>query len=172
MTLQVPTFQKAIDGTPYYITQAKLTVKLTGEDTGGSYTLLELSAPSGLHIAPHTHTLEDEVFFVITGSMRLTCGSSTSDLGPGDCAFLPRGIAHSFEVTSDGLRVVQIASPPGFENMLAELGDVSASPRPLSSYSPDDVKRVMQVTHAYGQTVTPLRAGGPPNSCQDKPLTH
>jgi quercetin dioxygenase-like cupin family protein len=159
MTLQSPAFLTRENGTPYYITEAQITVKLTGADTGGAFSLMELSAPKGLRIAPHTHGREDEVFFVVSGSFRLTCDRITQNLEEGACAFLPRGLAHWFEVTSEDFRAVQIASPAGLEGMFADLGDLASRPRPITSFGPDDFRRVMEIGRAYGQTMTPP---GPP----------
>jgi quercetin dioxygenase-like cupin family protein len=161
MTLYTPSFLASGKGKPYWITEAKLTVKFSGKDTGGGYSLIELTAPEGMQIAPHTHTWEDEVFLVVSGSFRLVCDGQPFELEQGDCAFLPRGLPHWFEVTSPDFRAIEIVSPAGFENMLEDLGDLSARPHPPGSLGKEDMVRAMEVTRRYGHIIMPTAAGMP-----------
>jgi quercetin dioxygenase-like cupin family protein len=159
MSLVKPQFLAAGEGDPYWITRAKLTVKFSGEDTGGAYSLIELAAPRGMEIAPHTHVWEDEVFLVISGSFRVFCDGLPFDLEQGDCVFLPRGVPHWFEVTSDGFRAVEIVNPSGFENMLKDLGEISAQPYTPASMTPEAMAHVMDVTRRYGHVISRGPAG-------------
>jgi mannose-6-phosphate isomerase-like protein (cupin superfamily) len=161
MSLVTPQFLATGEGDPYWITEANLTVKFSGKDTGGAYTLIELTAPRGMQIAPHTHVREDEVFLVITGAFRIFCDGQPFDLEQGDCVFLPRGLPHWFEVKTDGFRAIEIINPGGFENMLADLGDLSARPHSPGSFTPEAMARAMEVTRRHGHIISPGAAGMP-----------
>ena len=53
--------------------------------------------PPGQSACPfHTHQIEDEVFFVVSGRGILSYGDSIEEIGPGDCISCPAatGIAH------------------------------------------------------------------------------
>jgi quercetin dioxygenase-like cupin family protein len=59
----------------------------------------------------HTHNGEDEVFYVISGELTLTCGDDSFDAGPKDFVFLPQNVPHGYTIESDGpvhLRVVTV----------------------------------------------------------------
>jgi len=44
---------------------------LSGKDTGGAYCLLEVSLAPGMAVPRHTHTREDEVYFVLAGELEV-----------------------------------------------------------------------------------------------------
>ena len=44
-------------------------VCLSGTDTGGAYCLLEVALAPGMSVPRHTHTREDEVYFVLAGEL-------------------------------------------------------------------------------------------------------
>ena len=51
----------------YYFDVALGSILLSGEDTGGAYCLLDLRVAPGLGVPRHTHTREDEAYFVLSG---------------------------------------------------------------------------------------------------------
>lgn len=42
-----------------------VTIKLTGQETGGAFALLETVTPPGAGPPPHVHHREDETFYVL-----------------------------------------------------------------------------------------------------------
>src|SRR6516165_8482899 len=68
----------------YYFDVGLGSVCLSGTDTGGAYCLLEVSLAPGMAVPRHTHTREDEVYFVLAGELEVTVGEKTFVLGPGD----------------------------------------------------------------------------------------
>lgn len=94
-----------------------------------AYTLIEFQAPSGFAPPLHVHHREDEAFYVLEGSLRVTCGERTWTVGPGGFAFLPRGIPHLFTVEGDHpVKALQLTSPAGFERFAAEVGEPATAP--------------------------------------------
>jgi quercetin dioxygenase-like cupin family protein len=100
----------------------KVAVQLTAADTGGRFGMWLWDARRGATSPVHAHSREDEYFFVVAGRARLFVGDERIDAGPGDLAVLPRGIPHSYLVTSETARLVGMASPGGFESFFADLG--------------------------------------------------
>ena len=49
----------------YYFDVGIGSVCLSGTDTGGAYCLLEVSIAPGISVPRHTHTREDEAYFVL-----------------------------------------------------------------------------------------------------------
>jgi quercetin dioxygenase-like cupin family protein len=106
-----------------------MTVKAGARETGNAFTLLEWTAPAGFAPPPHTHHVEDEAFFILEGSMTVTCGDKRWEATAGSFVFLPRGIVHGFTVTGDTpLRGLQLTAPAGFEGFIAEAGEPAQSP--------------------------------------------
>ena len=115
-----------------------MTVKAGGAQTDGAFTLLEWTAPAGFAPPPHVHHAEDEVFYVIEGEMAVRCGDEGWQVGPGSFVFLPRGVEHGFTVTSDvPLRGLQLTTPSGFEQFIAESGEPARTPTLPSPAAPD-----------------------------------
>src|SRR5215475_5871909 len=49
-------------------------VCLSGADTGGAYCLLEASLAPGIGVPRHTHTREDETYYVLSGELDVIVG--------------------------------------------------------------------------------------------------
>lgn len=105
---------------------------LAGRRTGASFTLLSSSMPAGSGPPPHIHDDEDELFYVLEGQLRVRCGNDEWVIGPGDCAYLPRGVMHQPRVEgSHPARVLVILSRPGIEDFFEQvMAEVAASGGP------------------------------------------
>src|SRR5215475_7301452 len=68
----------------YYFDVGLSSVCLSGKDTGGTYCLLEVSLAPGMGVPRHTHTREDEVYFVLAGELEVKVGESVFVLRQGD----------------------------------------------------------------------------------------
>jgi len=66
---------------------------------------------------PHAHPDLEQVVYVLAGCLRGELGGQTRDLGPGQCAYIPAGMAHAFSVVSEEpMRALVIYAPPYLEN--------------------------------------------------------
>ncbi len=123
------------------------TIKLTGKDTNGLFTLIEEYNDPGVMIPPHVHEKEDEVFKVLEGEMELTVGDTTTILKAGDLAFGPRGVPHSWKIIGNKkAKVILSVFPSGIEDMFEELGDLPPGP--------PDFPKVAEICGRYGITFT------------------
>ena len=69
------------------------------------------------------HRDADEVFYLVDGTLDVTCGDESWRVGPGWVVFLPRGVPHGFVAGSDGpARTLLINAGAGFADVVAELG--------------------------------------------------
>lgn len=83
----------------------------TGERTNGACQIAEITwraADVSLH---HIHSLEDEGFFVIEGTVTLHTSDGDFHLGPGEFGWGPRGLRHGYTVGPDGARVLMVQTP-------------------------------------------------------------
>jgi quercetin dioxygenase-like cupin family protein len=69
-------------------------VCLSGVDTGGAYSLLEVSVAPGVSVPRHTHTREDESYHVLSGELEVVVGEKAFVLKAGDTLMAPRDIPH------------------------------------------------------------------------------
>lgn len=120
----------------------KMTFKLTGEDTGGQFTLIEENNEPGVGIPPHVHEDEDEIFRVIEGELEVTVGGDTTVLKAGDTAFAPRGVPHTWRVVGESPVKVDLSIfPAGLEHMFEELGALPPGP--------PDMEKVTEICGRY-----------------------
>ena len=110
-------------------------VCLSGTDTGGAYCLLEVSLAPGIAVPRHTHTREDEVYFVLAGELEVTVGEKTFVLRPGDTLLAPRDIPHELRNSGDITNhYLLVFSPSGFEEFIM----ATAIPAPDNAVAPTE----------------------------------
>lgn len=99
-------------------------VRATGDDTGGAYSLTEMTvAPraSGPHV--HHHPDIEEAFYVVEGEIRLQVDGEEVAAPAGTFAVVPRGARPAYTNPRDEpARVLVIISPPGFEACFRDMG--------------------------------------------------
>jgi len=105
--------------TSYYFDVAVGSVCLTGPDTGGAYCLLEVSLAPGIGVPRHTHTREDESYYLTAGELEVIVGDKVFVLKPGDSLMAPRNIPHELRNSgSTANHYLLIFSPSGFEDFV------------------------------------------------------
>src|ERR687893_135565 len=87
------------------------TIKATGKETGGRYTLVEVLEPPGEEAPLHVHHREDEAFYILDGSATIHVGEQSFEVGPGDYVFAPRDIPHRYSIGDEGCRFLFICTP-------------------------------------------------------------
>jgi len=106
---------------------------LSGPDTGGAYCLLEVGLAPGMSVPRHTHTREDEAYFVLVGELEVTVGEEVFILRPGECLMAPRDIPHQLRNSGDvENHYLLVFSPSGFEEFMR----VTAVPAPDNAAAP------------------------------------
>ncbi len=104
------------------------TILLTGEQTGGRYTLIDMRVPAGGGPPPHRHDFE-EMFSLTEGELEFTFRGETTVLRAGDTVNIPANAPHSFRNASDRpARMLCMCTPPGQEEFFLLVGDPAESP--------------------------------------------
>jgi quercetin dioxygenase-like cupin family protein len=158
----VPNTKASIPGAPsikhqpgskrYYFDVGLGSVCLSGPDTGGAYCLLEVSLAPGLGVPRHTHTREDEAYFVVAGELEVAVGENIFVLRPGDSLLAPRNIAHELRNSGNTTNhYLLVFSPSGFEEFVM----ATAVPAPDNAVAPTEppavaVRNVHQLAADYG----------------------
>ena len=94
---------------------------ITGEQTGGAFSMAEVSVPPGGGTPPHIHHREEEAFYLQQGTLTIQVGGKTLQASPGDYVCLPRGVAHCFKNTGNGdAKFLLVLTPAGLEKFFEE----------------------------------------------------
>jgi quercetin dioxygenase-like cupin family protein len=116
------------------------TVKAGELGPGRRVAVVEYTTRHGEEPPEHTHDTEDEIFYVLHGSLIFRCGDEAFDVDEGGFVFLPRGVEHGYTIRTDGdVRLLVVTSPAddkadggwgGFVADLESSGEPLATPRP------------------------------------------
>jgi quercetin dioxygenase-like cupin family protein len=135
-----------------------VSIKATGEKTGGRLAIVEHLSPRGTGSPLHMHTREDEWFHVLEGELALWVGGQHVQAKAGSFAFGPRNIPHTFTVVSDRARFLIGAAPAGFDAFVREASVAAATlTLPPADVPPPDPKRLAELAGRFG-----IQELGPP----------
>src|ERR1035437_8499973 len=111
---------------PQLIPGLTASTRLTSADTG-SISIVEHVFSPGTLVPPHTHTLEDEISYVVMGDIGFRSNGKEVTLAAGGYIVKPRGELHSmWNAGSTPARMIEIISPAGFERYFVELAEAVA----------------------------------------------
>ena len=85
----------------------------TSQETGGTFAAFVWSLKPGEGPRPHWHAMQDEYFYVLSGTYSLVLGGEECELHPGELAFVPRGFVHTFKNSSQSVGQLLEWSIPG-----------------------------------------------------------
>jgi quercetin dioxygenase-like cupin family protein len=130
-------------------------IVLDASATYGRLTVVRQSMRGGAASPVHVHQNEDETILLLSGSGTFWAGDQRWDLKSGDTAFLPRGLPHTYVLTSDEAELLTICNPAGFEDFLRAAGWDLSLPKPAGWAV--DMQALAKAGEATGQKVL-----GPP----------
>jgi mannose-6-phosphate isomerase-like protein (cupin superfamily) len=130
-------------GTEWNVLGTRMKCKISSEDTGGAYSIVESVIPPLMGPPPHIHRNEDEIFYIVDGKFEILCGDESFTATTGDLAVLPRNLPHSFRnIGKTEGRVLTTISPGGLESFFAE---VSQEIKTL----PPDIQKLERIGRKY-----------------------
>jgi mannose-6-phosphate isomerase-like protein (cupin superfamily) len=153
-----PVAQRPGDGEHLWFFGGLTTIKADGSDTGDRVLVTEQFVPRGSGSPLHVHHNEDEWFYVLEGELTIWVGGKTVVAGAGAFVFGPRGVPHTFVVSSERARFLLVTEPAGFEGFIRALGVPATAPEiPPAPSAPPDMAPVLAAAAEYG-----LEIVGPP----------
>lgn len=113
------------------------TILVTGEDTAGKYTLIDMHVPPGGGPPPHRHDFE-EMFTVLDGEVQVTFRGETLVARAGETINVPANAPHAFTNAGDKpSRLLYMCAPSGQEEFFTLVGQPVATrteaPPPLDA---------------------------------------
>lgn len=140
-------------------------VRLPGDATRDSFTVVEHTGERGYTTPLHVHDIEDEVFIVLGGTLRMICGDREQIAEAGSTMIIPRTVPHGFIATSDSIRFLTIHSTPVegdrpyFDRFLeAEIPHAAALTLPPDDAPTVELDHIIALGEKYGYGF----AGPPP----------
>jgi quercetin dioxygenase-like cupin family protein len=98
------------------------TILLSGDDTAGRYTLIDMHVPPGGGPPPHRHDFE-EMFTVLDGEVELTFRGEHMVARAGQTVNVPANAPHAFtNASGQPARLLCMCSPSGQENFFRQVG--------------------------------------------------
>ncbi|WP_144505642.1 quercetin 2,3-dioxygenase [Bacillus mycoides] len=125
-------------------------ILVSGEDTNGEFCIVHCSAKKDAGPPTHIHENEDESFYVLDGEMTVFVGDKTLSAKTGDYVFLPRGIPHTFKVTSSEIKFLVTAYPAGFDSFVKETCVPYKEGVKFPELSPEVIQRGVEISKRYG----------------------
>jgi len=117
-----------------------MSLKVSGEQTDGGFSLLEAAEPAGFGPPLHIHHNCDEAFFVLDGEYRIFVEGEEHRCPAGSFIYIPSGLRHGFSVGPLPSRKLNLYSPAAmvgyFDELSAAIGIGQADPELL-----DDIAR-------------------------------
>jgi quercetin dioxygenase-like cupin family protein len=135
------------------------TYKAMGNETGHQFSVWESIVPSGAGAPAHTHTREDEAFYVLSGERQFELEGATGPLhlGAGAFLFAPRNRWHAYRNSGPApARLLVFAIPgTGLERMFAAFNAAGTGRAGLPSSD-----TLAAIAEQYGVVMRPMAATG------------
>lgn len=127
---------------------------IEGDRSAGAVAVFEFDVPAGASIAAaHSHDGFEETIYGLEGVLTWTVDGTSSEVGPGEVLFIPRGAVHRFANVGDAdAKALAIATPGVFgPDFFREVAAVLAA----AAGGPPDLAAVGAVMHRHGLTPAP-----------------
>jgi quercetin dioxygenase-like cupin family protein len=125
-----------------------------GHETNGRHALIKIFVERGAEPPPHTHSREDESYFILKGSIRYTIGDKRLTVNEGEYVYLPKDVPHSFEILSEQAEMLMWLCPAGLDQWFWDNSvpatEGKALPIPQGPPPADVIKRFVTSLQLYG----------------------
>ena len=123
----------------------------------GEHSVLEMVAPPGDQPPLHVHDDSEEGFYLLEGEVMFWAGDDERRLGPGDFVLGPKGVPHTYRVTSETPARFIVTSSTGEFAAFVQAYGVPAERPELPEPAAPDVERLGRLAAEHGITLL-----GPP----------
>jgi quercetin dioxygenase-like cupin family protein len=147
-----PTIRRASEGRTVAVVGDVYRFLATGEETNGKYALWEAIVTPGGGPPPHTHSREEEGFYVLEGEVTFQVGEKRLVATPGIFVNMPVGTLHSFKNESGKpARMLISVAPAGLEEMLFEFGvPVPQGATIAAPPTKEEIDKLLEIAPRYG----------------------
>src|SRR5438477_5024519 len=151
VTTVSPIALQADEGEALWSFGALATIKASSETTDGRVAVIQFLAPQGPGSPLHVHHREDEWFYVTEGELTFWVGGKVIEAPAGSFVYGPRGIPHTYLVSSPEARFLVVTEPAGFESFLRAMGQSAPTLTvPPPAAPPSDLAPLVAAAAEYG----------------------
>jgi mannose-6-phosphate isomerase-like protein (cupin superfamily) len=133
---------------------ALMNFKALTEETGGQYWAVEGLADRHMAVPLHSHSREDEIWFVLEGEIVFTLGGETIFGGPGTFVYIPRNVPHTFQIRSGTARWFGFGLGGNLDQWFFETGEPAQAlvlpPHPSRPLSEAAIQAITASLKSYG----------------------
>jgi quercetin dioxygenase-like cupin family protein len=110
--------------------QLEIRYLMDGTLTGAGSGMFELTVPAGARVPPaHSHRDNEEIVYVLEGTLRYSVDGETRDLTVGEQMYTPRGSVHAFSNPHDKTaRALIILTPDIGAQYFRDVAEVANTP--------------------------------------------
>lgn len=129
---------------------------ITSEMTNGQFMLSQTHAYLGSQPPVHEHNGEDEIFYLLEGSVTFWVEDTEVTLGPGDSILMPKNVPHIFQASSEiESKWLNISGPAGLEKFFEDVSVDAEYPGPQRGWSMDEetMSRLNKACAKHGITL-------------------
>ena len=134
------------EGRPIDLGNFVMSLKVSGDETGGAFSLLEAAEPADFGPPMHIHHDCGEAFFVLDGAYRIFVEADEFDCPAGSFIYIPSGLRHGFRVGPLPSRKLNLYTPAA---MVGYFDELSAAIRSRDA----DPGRLDEIALVYGMEV-------------------
>jgi mannose-6-phosphate isomerase-like protein (cupin superfamily) len=141
------------EGRSLWVLGELVTCKTTSEQTGGAYSLFEVTTQPGGRILPHVQHREDESFYVLEGEYEFLIEGHTIRASASYLLYVPKGTLHTHKNVGERVGRMLISQTPGglYEHFFEAVGKpVYGDGRPLVFEDHPNMRRIVEVAAEYG----------------------
>ena len=122
------------------------TMKASAAETDGSMIVFEDRVARGKTTPLHLHPQEDELIYVLEGELIAHVGGKEHRVDAGGMVLFPRGVAHSFLITSETAHLLCLQTPGSGEGFYRQASEPATSASDVRR--PPDLARLRAVADA------------------------
>ena len=94
--MSIPLTLNNDEGRRFEMGRDSVVIKVSGNDTGNTYSLMHWTVAPGASVPPHVHNKYEETFYVLKGSMDFLLFEDTIPVSEGDFVRVPAGGRHGY----------------------------------------------------------------------------
>ena len=130
-----------------------ITFRATAADTGGRFSLFELTVPPNFDgPPPHWHKKTAEAFFVLDGTVTAISGEERTRVPAGGCWYVPTGVVHTYANESDEpATFLALLTPSDMEAYFFELVELVQEASEWPPEEPETQAAVGELARRYDQ---------------------
>ena len=134
-------------------------IVIGGEQTNGTYALIDMLIPPQGGPGPHSHADVQEAFYIVDGELEVTTQEKTYTATKGAYVNIPfNGPVHKFtNKTNTTTHILCLVTPSGMEKMFEEIGQPVAAGEflPKPEMTPEMKEKMESIAVKYGQKLYP-----------------